>query len=137
MFFKNLMNQFGKTEIDRSFWKYYQALVDLYTIKNGERSLHIRKGIVTICEEKNDQFKYRLHVRSRENKEDSYYFPVVPDLKPKLFFNPQDRFISYEFYIEAKLQIQIIFRIKAEGYEDVGQFREILARLLYQTIYKN
>lgn len=130
------MNQFSKPEIDRSFWKNFHAVIDFYSIKNGLREIHSRNCLVAFVEEKDDKFKYRLHISSREKKEDSYYFPLVAEPKPQLTISPQDRQIIYEFYIEEKFQIQVVFVIKNEDYEDAGQFREILARLLFQTTYK-
>lgn len=134
MFLKNLMNQFSKTEIDRSFWKNYQAIVDFYTIKGGDRTLHTRGALITFVEEKDDNFKYRLHIRNREKKDESFYFPLLPDPKPLLTINPQERLIQYEFVLEDKFRIQVVFNIRNEDYEDAGQFREIVARLLYQTM---
>lgn len=136
MFLKNLMNQFSKPEIDRTFWKEYLGVADFYTIKNGTADLHSRGCLVSFVEEKEDKFRYRLHIRSREKKEESYYFPLHPKPKPELELSPQDRTISYKFFVEEDFQVRIVFVVNNEDYEEAGEFREIIARLLYQTIHK-
>lgn len=134
MFLKNLMNQFTKTEVDRSFWKDFEVVADFYTVKNGVVELHAKNCLISFVEEKDDKFGYRLNVKSREKKEESYYFPLVAKPRPELTLLPLDRHIRYQFHVEDDFQIQVVFVIRNEDYEDAGQFREVVSRLLYQKV---
>lgn len=133
MFLKNLVSHFTRQEIDREFWQHYRANIEIYTTKKGERSLLTKNAFIAFAEEKDDGFKYRLYARSRDNKDDTFYFPIHLDPKPELTINPQDQRIQYDFFVDSNLQISVTFVIKNEDYTDAGQFRNIVCRLLYQT----
>lgn len=136
MFIKNWLSHFTKEEIDKSFWQKYRSTVAVYATKAGERSLLTKKAVVAFVEDQNDNFKYKLYIKSRENDKDIFYFPLQLKPLPQLIICPEDRTIVYELAIDPKLQISVVFPIHNEDYTDAGQFRNILCRLLYQMKHK-
>lgn len=130
----------GKPVESNRFWVFYKGNANIYKKEKSEDDFEISlENCVITFDEKNPKdefnFDYSLYFTNPENTEQRYSFPISNKMKPFYEINDQEKTINFELRIEVDLYIRLEFKIKDDNYEESGEFRQILSRLLYQHKY--
>lgn len=133
MFIKNLFQkQQDASAEDKSFWKNFEARVKAFSVdEKGARSKVFENAYVIFGQDRKAQWKYELILQSFNSKDDLYVFPLTADLNPT--YDVTKEGVLFDFTLNPKLHLLILFEAQDENYEVAGHFREIIGRLIYQT----
>jgi hypothetical protein len=135
MFVKDFFKSFKSTELDNSFYRLYKGEANSYTVKNSERSELIQKAKITIADSKTDPFKYSIGVAGGTIN-DAFAFPLVPEETPVYSFDPEKQAVVFEFKLQNELTLLLEFVVSGDRYDGASRFRDIIAKLIYQTRYR-
>ncbi len=125
--FKSLYDYFvGAEEFNYNFWKHYLGTAHLYkkTNSNEDYELYIQNAKIKFREQ--SSYCYEIIFNSSN---DSYVFPIHHKMNPT--FEIRENSVVIELRIEKKLYLQLEFPIINDNFEDSGQFKEIICRLIF------
>ena len=119
------------------FWVFYRGHASIYKKEKLENDYEISLQNCTITFDEKDPddkctFDYFLILANPNNKDQRYSFPISNKMKPFYEINENEKKIDFELRIEKDLYIRLEFIIKDDNYEESGEFRQILSRLLFQ-----
>lgn len=133
MFIKKLFGGGSGPEVDRSFWRDFEAKVHSSSVTGDEKPKSMfDAAFVLFGEKKTQPFAHEMILQSVNPKDEMYIFPISEKLNP--VYDVQKDKVVFDFALEEKLHLLIEFPVENENYDVPAQFREILGKLIFQTI---